>query len=87
MTVGFPKLSARELKRQIEVLTRMPDSEIDYSEIPEVKSFKGWRRANPDAPPQLVLEFDADVAEWLQSLGKRARTKVNSILRAAMKAG
>lgn len=84
-TVGFPKISARELNRQLDVLTRRPESEIDYSDIPRQRA-GGWHRANPDAQP-LVLELDADVTRWLQSLGKRAHTRVNSILRAAMKAG
>ena len=84
VVVGIPKLGARE-RRQIEQLKNLPDSAIDYSDIPP-QSSRGWRRANP-ATPQLALRLDADVMDWIESLGKRARTRVNSILRAAMKAG
>ena len=80
--MGFPKLGARDL-RLLKKLERMPDSEIDYSDIPAATPH-GWRRRNPVLQRFTVL-LDEDVTAWLQSLGKRAPGRVNSILRAAMK--
>ena len=70
-------------RRQIAELKRMPEAAIDFSDIPEL-STKGLRRVNP---ARLAVELDPDVTAWIESLGKRAKTRVNSILRAAMKAG
>ena len=93
--LGFPKLDARHRKMAAD-LKRMPDSAIDYSEIPE-QNERGWKRSAEVFPeieaalavqnPQPTLELDEDVTEWLQSLGKRASRVANSALRAAMKAG
>ncbi len=82
MIVGFPKLRASDL-RLLEKLKRMPDSQIDYSDIPEARP-QGWQRRNP-VLQKVTVQLDEDVTAWLCSLGKRAPGRVNSILRAAMK--
>jgi uncharacterized protein (DUF4415 family) len=89
-TLGeLPPLGRREL-RQIEALCRRPESEIDFSDIPEITD-EQWRNAvrmNPYLPKkkQLTVRLDADVFDWLQGMGKGYQTKLNAMLRMAMKA-
>ncbi len=143
VVAGFPKLGPAE-RRQIAALKRMPDSEIDFTDIPELSAtasrrankggptgksiamsgksvpyeavlaahladapvlaasyLKAARRDSPAAykmalrdvsearrhhPAKVSVELDLDVAVWIESLDKRAKSRVNSILRAAMKA-
>jgi uncharacterized protein (DUF4415 family) len=91
--VGFPKLGPRE-PREIERLKKMPDSEIDYSDIPPAKP-GGWVRGVDflrAINPPLTLQLDPDVAAWLLSLSKRkdrsltkgASSRANAVLRAAI---
>ena len=81
------RLSAKQLRR-LKKLARMPDSEIDLSDIPELTE-KFWRNAvrNPFYRPvkkQLTLRLDADVIAWLRRQGKGYQTRANALLRAAM---
>ena len=62
------------------------DSEIDYSEIPELGD-EFFSRAAVRWPPekkQLTVRIDADVITWLKSQGKGYQTRLNRILRVAM---
>ena len=81
------RLSPKQ-KRQLKKLARRPDSEIDFSDIPELME-KFWRNAvrNPFYRPvkkQLTLRLDADVIAWLRRQGKGYQTRANALLRAAM---
>jgi len=75
-------------RRRLEKLARLPDSEIDTSDIPELtESF--WQNAvrNPFYRPlkkQLTLRLDADVIAWLRREGKGYQTRANAFLREAM---
>jgi uncharacterized protein (DUF4415 family) len=76
--------------QQLRALKRRPDSEIDLSDIPEITD-EMWRtavRGNPYLPKkhQLTVRLDADVFEWLKGFGKGYQTRLNAMLRAAMKA-
>src|SRR5216684_5925630 len=86
---AFPdaRLSAKEV-RQLKKIAQRPDSEIDFSDIPELTE-KFWRNAvrNPFYRPvkkQLTLRLDADVIAWLRRQGKGYQTRANALLRAAM---
>jgi uncharacterized protein (DUF4415 family) len=75
-------------KRRFDKLAQMPDSEIDFSEIPELTE-KLWKNAvrNPYYRPikrQLTLRLDADVIAWLRKKGKGYQTRANGLLRDAM---
>lgn len=66
----------------------MPDSSIDFSDIPEATE-KFWKNAvrNPWYRPrkqQVTLRIDADVLVWLRREGKGYQSRLNSLLRAAM---
>ena|SRR5712671_1005530 len=86
-TLSDVRLSAKQ-ERQLRKLAQRPDSEIDFSDIPELTE-KFWRNAvrNPFYRPvkkQLTLRLDADVIAWLRRQGKGYQTRANALLRAAM---
>lgn len=82
-----PPLSAEE-KAEIEALKAMPDSAIDYSEIPPL-SEEFWQNAerNPYYRPvkqQLTLRLDADLIAWFKRRageGRGYQTGINRALR------
>ncbi len=86
-TLSDNRMSASR-KRQLKELARRPDSQIDFSDIPELTE-KFWRSAvrNPFYRPikrQITLRLDADVIAWLRQQGKGYQTRANALLRAAM---
>ena len=86
-TLADIRLSAKQ-KRELKKLVDRSDSEIDFSDIPELTE-KFWRNAvrNPFYRPvkkQLTLRLDADVIAWLRRQGKGYQTRANALLRAAM---
>jgi len=80
----LPKQRWAELK----ALAEMPDSEIDFSDIPPLdEAF--WARAvpNPFFKPvktHASVHLDSDVLAWLKNQGKGYQTRMNAILREAM---
>jgi len=81
------KLTPRQ-KRELTKLAGRPDSEIDYSDIPQLTE-KFWKNAvrNPFYRPvkqQVTLRIDADILAWLRQQGKGYQSRLNSLLRSAM---
>jgi uncharacterized protein (DUF4415 family) len=80
-------LTAQQRKK-IAAIAAMPDSEIDFSDIPPLpESF--WKRAvrNPFYRPvkkQVTVRLDSDVIAWLRRQGKGYQTRLNYLLRVAM---
>ncbi|AQX20216.1 BrnA antitoxin family protein [Bartonella sp. WD16.2] len=77
-----------EQKVEINELAKMPDSEIDYSDIPPLDS-EFWKNAVRNSfykPTKTVttVRVDSDVLAWLKSQGKGYQTRINAILRDAM---
>jgi uncharacterized protein (DUF4415 family) len=75
-------------QRALAKLAARPDSEIDFSDIPEATE-DFWKRAvrNPFYRPikkQVTLRLDSDVIAWLRGQGKGYQTKANALLREAM---
>jgi uncharacterized protein (DUF4415 family) len=75
-------------KRALAKLAARPDSEINYSDIPELTD-KFWLNAERNllyrpVKKQITLRLDADVIEWLRRQGKGYQTRANALLRAAM---
>ncbi|RMB08194.1 BrnA antitoxin family protein [Eilatimonas milleporae] len=68
----------------VEDLAAMPDSDIDYSDIPELdKTF--WKNAKltmPAKKEKVTIRIDADVIEWFKSKGKGYQSHMNAILKA-----
>lgn len=77
-----------EQRARLSLLAKMPDSEIDYSDIPPLGD-AFWKSAirNPFYKPTkqaTTVRIDADVLLWLKSTGKGYQTRINAILRDAM---
>ena len=84
---NLPPLT-EERKAELRALADMPDSEIDYSDIPPLDE-KFWQNAvrNPFYKPtkaSTTVRVDSDVLAWLKSQGKGYQTRMNAILREAM---
>lgn len=84
---NLPPLS-EERKAELRSLANLPDSDIDYSDIPPLTE-KFWENAvrNPFYKPiktSTTVRVDADVLAWLKSQGKGYQTRMNAILREAM---
>ncbi len=80
-------LSLRQ-QAELDALEARPESEIDYSDIPELTDefFEDAIR-NPYMNPDQKLTsamVDNDVLDWLKSDGPGYRIRINSILRDAM---
>ena len=83
-----PPPLTEEQKAELKALAEMPDSEIDFSDIPPLDE-KFWKNAvrNPFYRPvktSTSVRLDADVLAWLKSQGKGYQTRINAILREAM---
>lgn len=71
-----PPLTEKQLAA-LEAMNKMPDSEIDYSDIPDESLYR-------PAKKMTTVRLDADVLSWLRSQGKGYQTKINAILRREM---
>lgn len=83
---GTP-LTKRE-RAEIEKLVRIPEHEIDTSDIPEW-SDEMWKRAvrgrfYRPIKKAVSLRLDADVIAWLKKDGKGYQTRANRVLREKM---
>ncbi len=83
---GTP-LTKRE-RAELEKLAKMPDSEIDTSDIPEWTD-EMWKRAvrgrfYRPVKKAVSLRLDADVIAWLKKDGKGYQSRANRVLRERM---
>ena len=70
-----------EERAQLKALAKMPDSEIDFSDIPE-RVYGSARGAElPLETHTVTLRVDAEVAEWLDRVGDEAAQEINLVLR------
>lgn len=94
---GFPEMT-EEQNKQMEELASMPDSIIDTSDIPEWtdKDFANALRLNGKSLSEsmklykarkvpITARIDMDILEWLKSKGEGYQTRLNTILREAMR--
>jgi uncharacterized protein (DUF4415 family) len=82
-----PALTA-EQRSELNALRAMPDSEIDYGDIPPLQE-DFWKEAarNPFYRPtktSTTVRIDSDVLHWLRSHGKGYQSRINAILRREM---
>ncbi len=72
----------------LQALATQPDSDIDYSDIPQVTEaqWKHARRGEFYRPVkrQITARVDADVLDWLKAQGKGYQSRINAILRREM---
>jgi uncharacterized protein (DUF4415 family) len=75
-----PQMTADE----IHVLNRLPDSAINYSDIPRQEGHK-WTTPGSLVPTenkkQVTLRLDSDVIEFFRATGKRYQSRMNAVLR------
>lgn len=83
-----PPTLTDEQRARLSLMAKMPDSELDYSEIPSMGD-AFWKSAvrNPFYKPTkqaTTVRIDADVLLWLKGQGKGYQTRINAILRNSM---
>lgn len=81
--------NAAQRKRLVAVAA-LPDSEIDYSDIPRQTQPVQWSRPSALIPgenkQQITLRLDADVVSFFKKTGKRYQSRINAALREYVKA-
>ena len=84
---ALPPLTEAQ-QAELKALADMPDSDIDYSDIPPLdETFWQNAVANPFYKPtktSTTVRLDADVLAWLKRPGRGYQTRLNAILRDAM---
>jgi uncharacterized protein (DUF4415 family) len=79
----FNKPLSRKQKAVLKRLREMPDSEIDYSDIPALTDEQLAEFRRP-AKVLVAARLDRDVVDWLKQYGEGYSTRINDILRAVM---
>jgi uncharacterized protein (DUF4415 family) len=85
-TTEIKPLASKQLEN-LRRLSKRPDSEIDFSDIPEIKSIPPGYVVGKFYRPRktsLTMRLDADVVAWLRGTGEGYQTRVNSYLRELM---
>jgi uncharacterized protein (DUF4415 family) len=77
---------SRKVAKELAALARMPDSQIDLTDAPEVREWRGTvvgKFYRPIKKP-VTIRVDADVLDWLKRQGSGYQTRINKLLREAM---
>jgi uncharacterized protein (DUF4415 family) len=85
-STGRGPLTAKERKALLKLATR-PDSEIDFSDIPEIKELPPNYMIGRFYRPRketISIRLDADVLAWLKQSGEGYQTRINTYLRQLM---
>jgi uncharacterized protein (DUF4415 family) len=80
------KLSV-EKRRQLQKLAARPDSEIDLSDIPEIREIPSDAVIGRFYRPKktaVTIRLDADVVAWMKATGAGYQTRINAYLRHLM---
>ncbi len=69
-------------------LKATPDSDIDFSDVPELDKefFSRVRVRMPKKKKAVSLRLDPDVLDWFKHEEKQYQTKINAVLRAYVEA-
>lgn len=81
------RIRAKSHDDELEQLIKLRDDQIDTSDIPEVKDWAGGvigRFYRPIKEP-VTVRIDADILAWLKSGGPGYQTRINALLREAMR--
>ena len=82
---GIPKVTAK-MRRELEALEKLPDDQIDLSDIPEMTE-KDWDRPYwiglhyYPGKKSVTIRLDSDLVDWFKKQGKGWQTKMNWVLR------
>ena len=83
------KKASRKQSKELKALAALPDKMIDLSDLPEAGDWRGavvGKFYRPIKKP-VTIRLDADVLAWLKSQGRGYQTRINMLLRGAMRAG
>ncbi len=82
------KSSKKKSKTDWDKLRTMPDSDIDYSDIPPLDKefFQKGKLRMPKSKPLISIRVDPEVLEWFKSHGTGYQTRMNAVLRMYMEA-
>jgi uncharacterized protein (DUF4415 family) len=84
-----PALNAAQRKR-LKALAALPDSAIDYSDIPKQTTAVKWSRPGALVPSenkqQITLRLDAEVLSFFKNTGERYQSRINAVLREYVRA-
>ena len=80
------KRISKKIRKELEALAKLPDDQIDLSDIPEITDWIGAVRGLFYRPVKrsLTLRLDADVLAWFKSQGPGYQTRINQVLRTVM---
>ena len=73
-------------KNRLIKLSKIKDSDIDYSDIPELDE-DFWEKAKPKIPNNkkaVSIRLDNDLLEWFKKQGSGYQTLMNAILKSYM---
>ncbi len=79
-------ITSKEQRRELHALGDLKDSDIDTSDITELRDWNGaivGKFYRPIKKP-VTIRLDADVLAWLKSQGRGYQTRINKLLRMAM---
>jgi uncharacterized protein (DUF4415 family) len=85
-STGRGPLTAKERKSLLKLAAR-PDSEINFSDIPEIKELPPDYMIGRFYRPKketISIRLDADVLAWLKQSGEGYQTRINTYLRQLM---
>lgn len=76
----------RDISADLERINAMSDDDIDYSDIPAVTDFSGFKRGVFYRPEKqtVTIRLDADVVAWFKGAEPKYQTAVNRVLREYM---
>lgn len=82
------KNTIRESRTDWNKLKEMPDSNIDFSDVPELgrNFFSRAKVRMPKRKKAVSLRLDPDVLDWFKHEEKQYQTKINAVLRAYVEA-
>ena len=82
------KNTIRESRTDWNRLKELPDSEIDFSDVPELNKsfFKRAKVRMPKRKQSVSLRLDPNVLDWFKDQGRGYQTRMNAVLRAYVEA-
>jgi uncharacterized protein (DUF4415 family) len=85
-----PTPATGKQRKRLAAIASMPDSEIDYTDIPRRTGTVKWSRPGVLVPAenkqQVTLRLDTDVLDFFKETDKRYQSRINAALREYMKA-
>lgn len=74
-------------KKRLNEIKAIPDSKIDYSDIPETDA-EFWSKAKLEMPKPkegIYIRLDPEVLRWFRRRKRGYQTEINAVLRAYVK--